>query len=549
MKKYTIIICLIALASSYLYSQNYDKNWGLQADYGSIEYRGELGDQFGDFSQWQGGYGVQIARYVNSAFDVGLRGGYNFLNVMGPDTFTYTMKGDMFTVMGNIKFKFANGVTINEDALFKPYIKVEGGKMFGKTWGNSMDLNGGYYQNPLNDWIYSLNGGMSVRLSEHINAFVEVGNLWVTAVGMDGSKLDASSDQFIRLNAGISFAMGTFKDSDRDGVADRYDQCPDTPPGIIVDEVGCPLDSDGDGVPDYLDKCPDEFGSKETEGCPDRDGDGVADIYDQCPDESGPKSNRGCPVKTPEPSSPQPSGAQGYPQSGVNIFFVYPNGGQGTPMVFSTQQGTGMVFDSDGDGIADHIDRCPNQSGTVENFGCPDDYTAPTSSSNIIPTANEPMPLSPGCPNDRDCDGISDEFDKCPDDAGDIRNQGCPITHLSPKWRREFKPKPVHFIVGKSFLTDYSRSHVDELINTMRQNPELNVWLFGHTDKTGNEEFNATLSEDRLHTIVAYMIQNGIPKERIYTMAFGESFPSSLGNTSEDLQRNRRVEFYFFEFK
>src|SRR5262249_21315622 len=45
-------------------------------------------------------------------------------------------------------------------------------------------------------------------------------------------------------------------DSDHDGVPDNIDQCPNTPAGVKVDNVGCPLDSDGDGVPDYLDKCP-----------------------------------------------------------------------------------------------------------------------------------------------------------------------------------------------------------------------------------------------------------------------------------------------------
>lgn len=49
----------------------------------------------------------------------------------------------------------------------------------------------------------------------------------------------------------------TLKDSDGDGVPDSRDLCPDTPPGVEVDEDGCPVDSDGDGVPDYLDNCPD----------------------------------------------------------------------------------------------------------------------------------------------------------------------------------------------------------------------------------------------------------------------------------------------------
>lgn len=46
-------------------------------------------------------------------------------------------------------------------------------------------------------------------------------------------------------------------DTDGDGVIDKLDQCPDTPAGVKVDAVGCPLDSDKDGVYDYLDKCPD----------------------------------------------------------------------------------------------------------------------------------------------------------------------------------------------------------------------------------------------------------------------------------------------------
>jgi OOP family OmpA-OmpF porin len=62
----------------------------------------------------------------------------------------------------------------------------------------------------------------------------------------------------------------TALDSDGDGVFDEYDQCPGTPAGVQVDDVGCPLDSDGDGVPDYLDKCPDtEAGvDVDDEGCP-----------------------------------------------------------------------------------------------------------------------------------------------------------------------------------------------------------------------------------------------------------------------------------------
>jgi OOP family OmpA-OmpF porin len=75
-------------------------------------------------------------------------------------------------------------------------------------------------------------------------------------------------------------------DSDGDGVLDDKDECPNTPKGVQVDKVGCPLDTDGDGIPDYEDKCPDTpKGVKVDEvGCPlDTDGDGVPDYKDECP--------------------------------------------------------------------------------------------------------------------------------------------------------------------------------------------------------------------------------------------------------------------------
>jgi len=59
-------------------------------------------------------------------------------------------------------------------------------------------------------------------------------------------------------------------DSDKDGVPDNLDKCPNTPEGVAVDKDGCPLDSDKDGVPDYLDKCPDTPAgvAVDKDGCP-----------------------------------------------------------------------------------------------------------------------------------------------------------------------------------------------------------------------------------------------------------------------------------------
>jgi OOP family OmpA-OmpF porin len=75
-------------------------------------------------------------------------------------------------------------------------------------------------------------------------------------------------------------------DSDKDGVPDYLDKCPNTPSGVAVDKDGCPIDSDKDGVPDYLDKCPNTPAgvAVDKNGCPlDSDGDGVPDYLDKCP--------------------------------------------------------------------------------------------------------------------------------------------------------------------------------------------------------------------------------------------------------------------------
>ena len=109
------------------------------------------------------------------------------------------------------------------------------------------------------------------------------------AVKTDGS---GAVDPFGQI--GVSVFLGEvspypLRDSDGDGVPDINDKCPGTPPGVPVDEDGCPFppDSDGDGVPDDRDACPDTPAgvAVDDRGCPlDGDGDGVPDYRDKCPD-------------------------------------------------------------------------------------------------------------------------------------------------------------------------------------------------------------------------------------------------------------------------
>lgn len=151
-------------------------------------------------------------------------------------------------------------------------------------------------------------------------------------VAAGGSGYLKSAGELTSPQAMTDFVADVFlwPDSDGDGVADHLDRCPDTPRGVEVDAVGCPIDSDGDGVPDYLDKCPGtpKGVAVDDRGCPvDSDGDGVPNYLDKCPG--------------------TPRGAR------VDV--------------------TGCPVDSDGDGVADHLDRCPGtpKGVPVDDSGCP----------------------------------------------------------------------------------------------------------------------------------------------------------------------------------
>lgn len=89
-------------------------------------------------------------------------------------------------------------------------------------------------------------------------------------------------------------------DGDGDGIADKFDLCPNEPGKPALS--GCPVlaDSDGDGVSDAMDRCPTVAGLPHFEGCPDTDNDGIPNPDDKCPNSPGPASNSGCPELKPE---------------------------------------------------------------------------------------------------------------------------------------------------------------------------------------------------------------------------------------------------------
>ncbi len=165
---------------------------------------------------------------------------------------------------------------------------------------------------------------------------------------------------YLEPSIGITYYFGGSRDSDKDGVKDKYDQCPDTPIGAIVDQYGCPLDTDGDGVYDGLDQCPDTPKGciVDITGCPlDTDKDGVCDGLDKCPDTPPgiAVDVHGCPLDT------DGDGVPDYKDQEPNT----PKG--------AIVDANGVAIDSDKDGVPDGLDKCPDTpiGVAVDEFGCP----------------------------------------------------------------------------------------------------------------------------------------------------------------------------------
>jgi long-chain fatty acid transport protein len=146
---------------------------------------------------------------------------------------------------------------------------------------------------------------------------------------------------------GLNFNFGN-KDSDKDGVKDKEDACPDVPG--LWEFNGCP-DSDSDGVQDSEDACPDVPGLVSMNGCPDSDGDGFTDKEDMCPNEAGLEQFNGCP-------DTDGDGVMDSKDECPEVAGLIEN--KGCPLV-----------DTDGDGVPDKNDKCPNVIGVAENYGCP----------------------------------------------------------------------------------------------------------------------------------------------------------------------------------
>ncbi|MCX6232827.1 MAG: OmpA family protein [Bacteroidetes bacterium] len=203
---------------------------------------------------------------------------------------------------------------------------------------------------------------------------------------------------------------------------------------------------------------------------------------------------------------------------------------------------TGCPIDSDGDGIPDFQDKCPNVKGLAAFQGCPDtDGDGIQDSEDRCPNEKGDKALK-GCP-DRDKDGVADIDDRCPDVPGIKENKGCPEVKTEVKEVFKKALQGIQFATGKDVILKPSYPILDQVAKIMKDNPSYKLIINGHTDNVGKADKNRELSEKRAASVKKYLLDKGVDDSRMKAAGFGDTMPVADNKTKEGQKQNRRVEF------
>ena len=219
------------------------------------------------------------------------------------------------------------------------------------------------------------------------------------------------------------------------------------------------------------------------------------------------------------------------------------DGSDACPDVFGLAALNGCP-DTDGDGISDKDDACPDVKGLAAFKGCPDtDGDGVTDASDKCPTVAGPA-SNGGCPVlDADKDGVPDLEDECPTVAGPASNKGCPEATAEVVEELKVEARSVYFDSGKStFKADGTPARLDAIKEILKNYPNAKFSIEGHTDSDGSDAYNQKLSEDRANAVKNALVNRGINSDNLSTVGFGESKPIETNKTKAGKAKNRRTE-------
>lgn len=100
----------------------------------------------------------------------------------------------------------------------------------------------------------------------------------------------------------------------------------------------------------------------------------------------------------------------------------------------------------------------------------------------------------------------------------------------------------VYFDTEKYNINAKSQETLNKLVGIFKEYPKSNILVEGHTDDTGSDSYNLTLSKNRAQAVTSYLVNNGVSSGRFDTKWYGEAQPKYDNTTADGRAKNRRVE-------
>jgi OOP family OmpA-OmpF porin len=138
---------------------------------------------------------------------------------------------------------------------------------------------------------------------------------------------------------------------------------------------------------------------------------------------------------------------------------------------------------------------------------------------------------------DSDGDGVVDSADKCPDTPPHTRvdGDGCPLGKV-------ISLKGLHFEFNKTRIMPDGETILNWAAGLLKKYPDMNVEVAGYTDSVGSVKYNEKLSQGRAQAVKDYLVKAGIPDSQMTVKGYGKANPIASNDTADGRELNRRVE-------
>lgn len=100
----------------------------------------------------------------------------------------------------------------------------------------------------------------------------------------------------------------------------------------------------------------------------------------------------------------------------------------------------------------------------------------------------------------------------------------------------------VQFELNSAELTAEGESTLSKMVEIFREYDDTNILIEGHTDSSGKDEYNMSLSKKRAESVTSYLTAKGVSPSRLTTKWYGETQPKFDNTTDDGRAKNRRVE-------